>query len=47
MMTLGFPRKKLPVSEGNKLSLKVSEDCPSGPKGCVLCFCFSVLRHGF
>lgn len=41
-MTLGFPRKELPVSEGNKLSLNVKEDYP-GPEGCVLCFCFSML----
>lgn len=41
-MTLSFPMKELLVPEGNKLSLKVSEDCP-GPGGCVLCFCFSIL----
>lgn len=43
-MTLGFPRKKLPVSEESKLSLKVNEDCLPGPEDYVLCFCFFILR---
>lgn len=40
VMTLGISRKKLPVSEGNKLSLEMSGDCLSGPDSYVLCFCF-------
>lgn len=31
-MILGFPRKKLPVSEENKVSLKVNADCPPGQR---------------
>lgn len=40
VMTLGFPRKKQPMSEGNKLSLEVSGDCPPGPGDYVPCFYF-------
>lgn len=46
VMTPGFPRKKLSVSKGNKLSLKVSEDCP-GPEGHVLSFFPPTLSHCF
>lgn len=31
-MTLGFPRKKLPVSEENKVALRVNADCPPGQR---------------
>ena len=40
VMTLGFLRRKLPVSEVNKLSLEVSGDCPPGWDSHVPCFCF-------
>lgn len=32
VMTLGFPRKKLPVSEENKVSLKENADCSPGQR---------------